>query len=327
MKRSLKALAVVFSLILPFLASCRTSSPASEVGVSDLTIGYAALRISLPVFVAQEKGIFAKHGLNVRLQKYDTAQPMMDALVSGTINVGGYCALPITFSAIARSKVDLLFITALMEDQSHPVSMLIVREDGGISTVSELAHKRIGILPTRAYEVWLRAILAKNNVDPNDVIIQQIPPALEPQALMSGSVQALFTNDPGATNTLAHPGAKLLVKGAIVPQYTYEPFYFGSFNIRKDWAVKNPDTVVKISQSLDEAIDLINSDQGYAKRLMAKYVDSKLEPISNQYPDSLYWKSDKISSADLKKIYDYDRSANIISTPLTLEGAQYRWRP
>jgi ABC-type nitrate/sulfonate/bicarbonate transport system substrate-binding protein len=211
-----------------------------------------------------------------------------------------------------------------MEDQSHPVSMMIIRDDSGINSISELAHKRIGILPTRAYEVWLRSILSKNNVDPNDVIIQQIPPALQPQALMTGSVQALFTNDPGATNTLSHQGAKLLVKGAIVPQYTYEPFYFGSFNIRKDWAAKNPDTVVKIAQALNDAIDIINSDQAYAKRLMPKFVDSKLELISDRYPDSLYWKTDKVANADLKRIYDYDISTNIISTPLSLDGSQYR---
>ena len=80
-----------------------------------------------------------------------------------------------------------------MEDQDHPVSMLIVRDDSGIKSIPDLAHKRIGILPTRAYEVWMRTILLKNNVDPNDVVIQQVAPALQPEALISGSIQALFT--------------------------------------------------------------------------------------------------------------------------------------
>ena len=320
---------VLFSLLIFTMVSCRArnDTPSPADGTSQVTIGYAALRISLPVFVAQDRGLFEKRGLSVTLQKYDTAQPMMDALVSGGIDVGGYCALPITFSAIARSKVNLLFLTALMEDQTHPVSMLIVRDDSGINSIGDLANKRIAILPTRAYEVWIRTILAKNGVDPNSVVIQQVPPSLQPEALLSGSVQALFSNDPGATSTLARPGTRLLVPGAPVPKYTYEPFYFGSFNIREDWAKKNPEATVKIARALDEAIDIINNDQTYAKSLMAKFVDPKLAPISSKYPDSLYLKSTQVSNADLGKVYDYYHNANLIASPLKLENAQYRWQP
>ena len=73
----------------------------------DIVIGYPSLRIALPVFVAQENGYFKEQGLNVMLEEYQTAQPMMDALVSGKIDIGGFCALPITFGAIARSKTGL----------------------------------------------------------------------------------------------------------------------------------------------------------------------------------------------------------------------------
>ena len=323
------AILVIVGITLAAFTSCRTGgTPPTEIAnTSQVTMGYAALRISLPVFVADDRKLFQKHGLSVKLQKYDTAQPMMDALVSGGIDVGGFCALPITFSAMARSKVDLLFLNALMEDQSHPVSMLIVRDDSGIQSIGDLANKRIGILPTRAYEVWMRTILAKNGVDANSVIIQQVPPSLQAEALVSGSIQALFTNDPGATSALARPGIRLLVKGAPVPHYIYEPFYFGSFNIRRDWAARNPETVVKISQALDEAIDILNTDQAYAKGLMAKYVDPKLAAVADRYPDSLYRKSNQVTNADLDKIYSYYLNSGIIASPLKLDSAQYHWQP
>lgn len=327
MLRSSRLLFTILTLPLLTLFACHGREQEQVANSSDVRIGYAALRISLPVFVAQDRGLFKKRGLNIQLTKYDTAQPMMDALVSGGIDVGGYCALPITFSAMARSKVDLLFLTALMEDQNHPISMLIVRNDSGINSIADLANKRIGILPTRAYEVWIRTILAKNGVDANTVVIQQVPPALEPEALLSGSIQALFTNDPGATSTLARTGTKLLVPGALVPKYIYEPFYFGGFNIRKDWAEKNPETAVKIAQALDEAIDVINSDQGYAKKLMAIYVDPKLGAIASRYPDSLYLKTSQVSDTDLQKIYQYYHDAGVIAAPLSLNSAQYKWQP
>ena len=215
-------LIAAFSLV--FCQSCFAEDFPED---ANLVLGYAALRISLPIYVADDRGLFEKYGIHVRLQKYDTAQPMIDALVSGKISAGGYSASPITFSAMARSKVKLIFLTALMEDQAHRISSLIVTDTSGIHSLSDLAHKRIGILPTRAYEVWIRLILTQNGVDPDSVIIQQVPPSLEPDALVSGSIQALFTNDPGATNALTRPGTKLLVTDALVPKYIYEPFYLG----------------------------------------------------------------------------------------------------
>ena len=80
--------------------------------------------MALPIFVANEKGFFAKHGLRVELVPYETAQPMMDALVGGSLEVGGYCALPITFAAMVRSKTPLIFISSMMEDDAHPISIL-----------------------------------------------------------------------------------------------------------------------------------------------------------------------------------------------------------
>lgn len=92
----------------------------------EVTIGYSALRISLPVFVAQDKGFFVEEGLNVKLERFDTAQPLMQSLVAGNIQAGGYTALPITYTAMLRGKTDLHFVTSMLEDQNHRISYFII---------------------------------------------------------------------------------------------------------------------------------------------------------------------------------------------------------
>ena len=84
---------------------------------TNVTIGYSALRISLPVFVAYENDYFEDEGLNVKLERYETAQPLMEALVSGEVDIAGYTALPITFNCMLKSNKDLYFVTAMMEDK------------------------------------------------------------------------------------------------------------------------------------------------------------------------------------------------------------------
>src|SRR4051812_31419489 len=122
---------------------------ASRSQQTHLEIGYSALRISLPIFVAQERGIFAKHGLVVQLRRYDTAQPLMQALAEKKIDLGGYTALPISYSAIIRSHEKLVFITAMIEDHDHRISYLLRKKtpNGGlplIKSIADLRGRRIG---------------------------------------------------------------------------------------------------------------------------------------------------------------------------------------
>lgn len=217
--------------------------------LENITIGYSALRISLPVFVAQDKGYFKEAGLNVKLERFDTAQPLMQSLVSGKIQAAGYTALPITYTAMLRGKTDLYFVTSMLEDQSHRISYLIIPKNSTENfSYADLQGKKIGILPTVAYKVWLEEILKSKGVDPKSVEITQLDPTLQAAALKTKQVDALFTSDPVATTVLQKGLGRLISNEVEVPRTFGEPFIFGSFNIRKDFADKNPEGTPKTGQ-------------------------------------------------------------------------------
>lgn len=307
-----------------------TEDPSSRVEgsgqVGKILVGYPVLRIALPVFVAQERGLFKKHGVEVQLVRFETAQPMMDALVGGSISVGGYCALPITFAAIARSKRPLVFISGMMEDDQHPISLMLVKKGAAFDSLKDLAGKRIGILPTRAYEMWLRALLSANDVDPNDVVIQQIAPPQQAAALRSGSIDALFTNDPAATAAqTVGTGVVLLPGTALVPRMTgLSPFYFGSFNVDAQFAAQNPDIVRRLAGVLDEAIEFIAQHQNEARAAMARFLPEEQRDLVVRFPPSLFKKTNAVTQADLEAVRDYYLDAGILTVPIDLSGSQYR---
>ena len=303
------------------------STPApTNSGPVTVRIGYPALRIALPVWVAKEKGFFTNHGINADLVRYDTAQPMMDALVGGSLDVGGYCALPITFSAMVRSKTPLVFITSMMEDDQHPISMLIVKKGSGLSSIKDLAGKRIGILPTRAYEVWLQKVLAANGVDPTSVVIQQIPPPQQGSALASVSVDALFTNDPSATAVITKGAGEVLLPGkAVVPETTgMKPFYFGSFNVTKKFADENPDVVRRISLALDEAIAFIAQNPADAYKTMENenYIPKEQHGLIAKFSPSLFKNTADTRQADMDAALDYYKREGILAAK-DLTATQY----
>ena len=256
---------------------------------------------------------------------YDTAQPMMQALVEGKIDIAGYTAYPITYSAIARSHKALYFITVMVEDQQHRISFLLrpkprAGESPRIKTIRDLKGKRVGILPTIAYKAWLQAIVKANGIDPADVQIIQVDPALESQALKSGGVDALFTNDPAATAAIDAGIAELISDKVECPEYIKNPFPFGSFNVSKAWADANRDALGRLLAALDDAVGFINANPQAAKDSMKPYMPEQFRADVDRYPDAKYLASAETTDAMLQEMADLYLKMGIIDAHLDLTG-------
>lgn len=301
-----------------------TTEPASNL--EPVEIGYSQLRISIPIFVAQEEGIFKKHGLDAKLTMYTTAQPLMQAMIEGKLNVGGYTALPISYTAMAKSGKQLYFISAMIEDKQHRISFLLRRKtpDGqtpSIKSIKDLKGKKIGILPTVAYKGWLEEILRKNGLNPEkDVVIQQIAPELEGQTLKAGGIDALFTNDPVATATLNKGITELITNDVECPNYIRDPFLFGSFNVRKEWADKNPSTFKKLTEAINEAIDSADANPVKAKLSLKKYLPDAFKEQALKYPDALYWNTAKAGERSFIEIDSIYLKLGVIPQKVNLTG-------
>ncbi len=305
------------ALCLAALVAC-TAATALAQG-DKVTIGYSKLIISLPVFVAADQGLFAQNGLDVALEEFETAQPLMDALVSGKIDVAGYTAYAITMNASLRAKKELYYLTSLVEDARHPISKLLVKKDSPIKSIADLKGKRVGILPTVAYKLWLEAILAKNGLDPAEVTLQNVAPPMSGSALESGTVDALFTNDPAAAAVLKSGLGRELVPGAVVPEFLGSPFPFASFNIAKAYADAHPAVTAKIVKSLDEAIARIDADPATAKKSMEKFVKDAEKPFVPFYSDPFYLTSDRFSGTDLEAVMERYLALKMIPARLELK--------
>jgi NitT/TauT family transport system substrate-binding protein len=317
---------LILLVVIVFMPSCKQKpTPPSKNGKNTkLDIGYSRLRISLPVFVAKEKGFFEANGIDANLIMFETAQPLMQAIVAGQIDIGGYTALPITYNGMIRSKKDLLFLTTMIEDEKHRISYLLRKtpktgETSRINSIADLKGKKIGILPTIAYKAWLEDLLKDNNIDPElDVVIQQISPVQQGLALKNGGVDALFTNDPVATSLIQKGIGELFSDFVEVPKYVMDPFPFGSFNVSKKWADKNPELLFAIEKSLNQAIDWAEKNQSDAKLSMVNYLPEQFKNDVSKYPDVEYLRTDESDDEVFNKIADEYLKMGIISEDIDL---------
>lgn len=274
-------------------ADCRRTSERRPV-----IIGVSALRISLPVFVASEHGLFARHGLDVELRRFDTAQPLPDELAAGRLDAGGYVAFPILFGPTAPA-VRLRVLTAVVEDTTHPLTWLLVRKGSGIHGTAALRGRRIGILPTVAYEQWLEAVLRHDGVEPGAPTILPIAPGLEIDALERGGIDALFTGDPMATAALARGVAEPATDTPDVPRVLGDPFLFGTFAVTEELATSRPEAARSLREALDEAIGILEADPSQGTHAMAAYVRDSERPFLERYPPTRFLRSNELGKEQI----------------------------
>lgn len=267
-----------------------------------ITVGYPKLRVNLAQFVAKEEGIFARHGLDVTMLPFETAQPMIQAQIAGRLGIAGYSAMSISFPAALSSGRSLLFGGLMLEDKKHPFSMLIVGAKSEIRRIADLKGKAVGILPTVAFREMLKAILLKNGVSPDDVVIKNVNVPMQQAALESGSVQALFTVDPAATAITAGGKGRLLDKKVPSPcaAYLRDPYPFASATVTREFYAKNPEAVKRYFAALDEAVDFIRAHPEKAKDHMKPYISAELRAFTGKFPESRYLKTaDALASPEL----------------------------
>lgn len=264
-----------------------------------IVVGWSALRISLPIFVADRDGLFEEHGVRVELRRYETAQPLVEELVDGRIDAGGYAALPIVLTVAARAEQRVRVATALVEDEAHPISYLLRRTELPLGSIAELRGRRVGVLPTLAYTSWLRQILEHAGLEPSEVTIVPIAPPLEVQALAEGGVDALFTGDPMATAAIASGAGERLGPEAVVPDALGGAHVFGTFLLADALSRERPTDAVAIVAALDEAIAVIAADPLAARAAMLPFVGEADRERVTLYPPSLYLPSAQLDEARL----------------------------
>lgn len=313
------ALYLSASSLVAIALSC-SSGDAAPVGPSvaareHLTLGVATLRISLPLFLAQEQQLFAAHGLDVEVRPYETAQPMVNDAVAGRIDAAGFAAYPIVLLASEGASEPPRVVSNLVEDAQHRLSYVLARRDSGLTFPVSASGKRIGILPTVAYRRWLEAILRAAQIDLATVTIVPIAPPMQAQALAEGGVDLLFTGDPMATAMLASGRVEIVDDGPPCAKRLGDPFDFGTFVLSGAFARTRPAVAAKLVAAVDDAIARTRRDPAVARRAMASHLRPAERAFVDRYPDTAHQTSFEVPRGLLAREIAAETRLGILERP------------
>src|SRR3978361_753030 len=109
-----------------------------------LTVGYVPVTDFLPLLVAQDKQIFARHGLDVTPTKIMLASNVPAALVSESIDIGmGTGTMLLQTAASGPDLLPTCSAAPLMKD--NPIVSLVARKGVAIKDAADFKGKKLGV--------------------------------------------------------------------------------------------------------------------------------------------------------------------------------------
>ena len=231
-----------------------------------LTLKIAALPIldTLPMYVAQNEGLFEKHKVSVEFVPVASA-PERDQLIAagqadGMVNEALSTAL---FNKDRTQVQTVRFARAATPEV--PLFSIIASGKSGIDSLEELKGVEIGISEGTIIDYLTDRLLQAEGFAPSDIqtiAVPKIPDRLN--LLGSGELKAATLPEP-ATSLAVQQGGQVILDDTKHPEYS-----FSTITFRKAIIGQNPETIRNFLAAIEEATEMINTDP-------AKYSDLLVE--------------------------------------------------
>ncbi len=275
-----------------------------------------ALHVLAP-YVALERGLFKKYGLDVEIVEIPGDPTHTKALLAGELDasviVGG-TAVMVTASKGAKIRAWLI---------PNPVSPFhIVARREAATTLQGLVGKNMAVSGIGGYSYHVpRIVLERSGVDPDKVhYVTMGSPADRFRALVAGKVDAALAT----LNEVAKLGQyPQLISLADVAKIA--PELPNNFSMaREEYIAKNPETMYKLTRALIEASRFIATNKAGFISIAAKVIkDEKPEILSKAYdladPRLVWGVNGDISEAAYNYTANFLRKVGFMTDPVPYE--------
>jgi NitT/TauT family transport system substrate-binding protein len=304
----------LFSLVL-VLSACAPQSAGT------LKIAVLPIIDTLPMYVAGQEGLFAKHGINVEFIPVASA-PERDQLIAasgadGTINE------TLAVMLFNKENVQMQVVRyALRPTEGNGHFFILASAKSGISSVDGLKGVEIGVSQGTVIEYVTERLLQADGFTSEEIKTIAVPKIPDRMALLaSGELPAGVMPDPLASLVVSQGGV-------IVTDDSSHPEYgFSVISFRKAVIDANPEAIKGFLAAVEEATGLLNADPAKYKNLLSEQklvppplMESYRAPIfptagvptAEEWTDALDWLKDKgILTADVS----YEDSVNASLLP------------
>jgi ABC-type nitrate/sulfonate/bicarbonate transport system substrate-binding protein len=219
----------------------------------------------LALYVAKDKGMFAKRGLSVDVQFTPTSKAQRDALAEGSVQIA-QAAVDNAVAMVEGAKKDVVIVSG----GSNGMLSLFVRPE--IKTYDDIRGKAVVVdAPDTAYALVLYKMLALKGIKRSDYDIFQGGDCMR---RLNG-----IRSDPKNAAVLLNFPCTVLAEREGYPNWGSAAEALGAYQadgafVMREWAQKNSATLISYLQSIVEALRWASrpENRGETAAIVAKYL-------------------------------------------------------
>jgi len=249
----MKPVRLLFALALAALIVTACQPPSQTV-----TLKIAVLPIidTLPLYVAEQEGLFARHGAQVELVSVASA-PERDQLVSAG-QADGMINETISDMLFNQDDVQVQAVRyALRPVDGYGHFFILASAKSGITTADGLKGVEIGVSQGTIIEYVTERLLQAEGLSAEEIKTIPVPKIPDRMALLaSGELQAGTLPDPlGAL--AVQSGAVIVLDDSAHPEYG-----FSIYSFRKEVIDAHPEAIKGFLAAIEDATALVNGNPG-----------------------------------------------------------------
>ncbi|MFA8386380.1 MAG: ABC transporter substrate-binding protein [Pelagibaca sp.] len=208
--------ALVVAGLTASTAQAQDTAMAPLDPAQDVKVAYVPIMKFATMYVAEQRGLFDKYGLNVDLERVKSGTEAIAFLTQGSVDVGGIAIVTSLWSGWNRGLDIRIIAPGALEPMENSPTKLLVRkalaDDGTITSVSDLSGRRVAVAggPGSGGEYLLAKALERGDLSIRDIEPMNIANPDMPLAFENGGVDAAIAGSPFADQILEAGNAAVL---------------------------------------------------------------------------------------------------------------------
>lgn len=283
---------VLFVLCIILVIACAPDQSAKS-DLPPLRVEFTEWWGDYTMIIAEKQGLFEKHGVAVEALYYSDFSKAIPDLTANKIDAGLFGITDV----INTSNVTGVNAVAVYDD-GGPAAVLALP---GISSVTELKGKRIGVSIGTTYEMFVIEMLATVGLTSNDVTLLDFRPDQGVEALNKGKVDAVFSWEPYTTEAVA-TGNNIVFSSEQLSN-----LYPDLITFRSSVVEERPEDVRAFLSAWFEAVDFRLEHPEEANQIIADYFEI---PVDQLIPDS---ELHIMTLADNQSLYKQEKAGTLTS--------------
>lgn len=277
-----------------------------------IRVGILPIEDSLPLVVADEEGLFAKHGLDVEIVSFNSALERDAALMAGEVDA--VITDPLAVILLRDKGYDVRIVSiCLGKKPDEGVFVILAAPNSTINTVEDLNGREIAISSNTIIEYVTDVMLAKYGINYTKVEIKQIPVRM--RTLLDGKVDAATLPEPLASHAVSQ-GAKLILSDAMENESITQTV----IAFRGEFVDGRKNELKEFMKAYEEAVKAINTNK---EKYRQKFIEIARVPedVADSYPMPDYPMPEKFPEKFYSRYLDWAMKKGLIEKEIAYEDA------